>query len=93
MTTRSLNACPACPLARAVFIGRQLELAELCGARTARVARRGVQALWGRCFEEPGAPPYWPWLQALRTLLDTRDDERLRALLGERAAHIIRPAA
>lgn len=60
----------------------------LCQELAEAATRRGVQVLWGRCFEEPGAPPYWPWLQALRTLLDTGDDERLRALLGEGAAHI-----
>ena len=27
---------------------------------------QGVLAIWGRCPEEPGAPPYWPWLQLLR---------------------------
>ena len=21
---------------------------------------RGAQVLWGRCYERPGAPPYWP---------------------------------
>ncbi|MFQ6030472.1 MAG: AAA family ATPase, partial [Dehalococcoidia bacterium] len=25
----------------------------------------GAQALWGRCHEEEGAPPYWPWVQAI----------------------------
>lgn len=29
-------------------------------------ARAGAQALWGRCFEGGGAPPYWPWIQVLR---------------------------
>ena len=23
---------------------------------------RGTQVLWGRCYEEDGAPPYWPWV-------------------------------
>ncbi len=23
--------------------------------------RRGALVLWGRCYEEEGAPPYWPW--------------------------------
>ncbi len=26
----------------------------------------GVQVLWGRCYEEEGAPPYWPWVQPMR---------------------------
>ena len=24
----------------------------------------GTQVLWGRCYEEEGVPPYWPWLQS-----------------------------
>jgi len=27
----------------------------------------GALVLWGRCVDEEGAPPYWPWLQCLRT--------------------------
>ena len=23
--------------------------------------QRGALVLWGRCYEEVGAPPYWPW--------------------------------
>ena len=22
--------------------------------------QRGAQVLWGRCYEDDGAPPYWP---------------------------------
>ena len=29
--------------------------------------QRGAQALWGRCYEEEGAPPYWPWVQIVRS--------------------------
>ena len=28
---------------------------------TALAEARGAQVLWGRCYEEQGAPPYWPW--------------------------------
>src|SRR5262249_2040536 len=36
----------------------------------ARLAReRGFRALWGRCYEDGGAPAYWPWIQALRAWL------------------------
>ncbi len=31
-------------------------------------ARRGVRVATGRCWEHGGAPPYWPWLQVIRTL-------------------------
>ena len=26
---------------------------------------QGARALWGRCYEDPGAPPYWPWARLL----------------------------
>ncbi|MCW5637929.1 MAG: AAA family ATPase [Rubrivivax sp.] len=48
----------------------------------------GVRVLWGRCCEEPGAPPYWPWLQILRAWLEAHDDDALRAALGTGAAPI-----
>lgn len=55
--------------------------------RTAEVVARyaesrDVHVLWGRCNEEPGAPPYWPWLQVIRACAEARDDARLRTLLG-----------
>jgi DNA-binding SARP family transcriptional activator len=28
--------------------------------------RRGARVLWGRSWEAGDAPPYWPWVQALR---------------------------
>jgi predicted ATPase len=28
---------------------------------------QGAQVLWGRCYEEDGAPSYWPWVQAIRS--------------------------
>lgn len=27
---------------------------------------RGMAVRWGRCLEEPGAPPHWPWRQLIR---------------------------
>src|SRR5262249_14917434 len=36
----------------------------------AREASGGFGAvLWGRCWEGEGAPPYWPWVKAIRTCL------------------------
>jgi hypothetical protein len=28
----------------------------------------GTPVAWGRCFEDEGAPPFWPWRQVLRSL-------------------------
>jgi DNA-binding CsgD family transcriptional regulator len=43
---------------------------------------RDVRVLWGRCYEEPGAPPFWPWLQLIRSCAESSDGGRLRTLLG-----------
>ncbi len=48
----------------------------------------GACTLWGRCNEEPGAPPYRPWLQIVRAWLDGHDDDALRATLAAAAAPI-----
>ncbi|NNF39750.1 MAG: AAA family ATPase [Woeseiaceae bacterium] len=42
---------------------------------------RGLLALWGRCFEQPGAPPYWPWVQLLRECANAHSDDQLRTVL------------
>lgn len=39
-----------------------LEIARRAGAR-------GLAVHVGRCLEEDGAPPYWPWIQVVRSLL------------------------
>jgi DNA-binding SARP family transcriptional activator len=49
-------------------------LAEELGRRAV-----GVTVAWGRCGEEPGAPPFWPWTQVVRALLADvpADDQRV----------------
>ena len=49
---------------------------------------RGAQVLWGRCYEEQGVPPYWPWVQAIRSYVRDRDPEQLRSEMGAGAADI-----
>ncbi|MGE0550530.1 MAG: AAA family ATPase [Kofleriaceae bacterium] len=34
----------------------------------ARAADRGFAVAWGRAWEVSSAPPYWPWIEALRAL-------------------------
>lgn len=36
-------------------------------AETARA--RGRRVVWGRCWDGTGAPPFWPWTQAVRELV------------------------
>jgi DNA-binding SARP family transcriptional activator len=33
-----------------------------------RAKDAGARVLWGRCSKRAGAPPYWPWTQALQSL-------------------------
>jgi DNA-binding SARP family transcriptional activator len=63
-------------------IGKTALLDEL--ARRAR--ERGVPVAWGRCLEQAGAPPFWPWLAVLRAVADDLDDDALRAALAGNAA-------
>jgi DNA-binding CsgD family transcriptional regulator len=56
--------------------------------RTAReladyAGRQGARVLWGRCYEEAGAPPYWPWVQIIRAALAGGDGEALLRELGD----------
>ncbi|WP_426398130.1 ATP-binding protein [Ralstonia sp. R-29] len=47
-----------------------------------RAERRGMRALWGRCNEEPGAPPYWPWQQLVRSWIASHDEASIRQALA-----------
>jgi len=54
---------------------------------------RGAQVLWGRCYDSAGVPPYWPWVQAIRSYVREAEAERLRSELGSGAADIAEIAA
>ncbi|WP_431285459.1 helix-turn-helix transcriptional regulator [Humitalea sp. 24SJ18S-53] len=53
-----------------------------------RAEAAGARVLWGRCHQEPGAPPYWCWTQVLRDLAEALDDLALQADLGNGAPEI-----
>ena len=42
----------------------------------------GALVLWGRCHEEAGAPPYWPWVQIFREALSGADQRMVLADIG-----------
>jgi len=73
-------------LAGEAGIGKTRTAAEFA----ADVCSRGVLVHAARCGEEKGAPPYWPWVQLLRGLVDGRDADALRSELGAGAARISR---
>lgn len=55
----------------------------------AAVARsRGCEVLWGRAWEDAGAPPYWPWIQVLRAHLRSIAPDELDRQLGSGAADV-----
>jgi tetratricopeptide (TPR) repeat protein len=44
---------------------------------------RHAQVLWGRCWEGAGAPAYWPWIQAIKSMARSHSlDAVLSALAG-----------
>ena len=43
---------------------------------------RGVQAVWGRCWEGGGAAAYWPWRQIVRSCLKAGNGAKLIAEMG-----------
>ena len=49
---------------------------------------RGCHVLWGRCYEEAGAPPYWTWVQPIRSYVESADSDRLRQEMREGALEI-----
>ena len=54
----------------------------------ARARENGYQVLWGRGWEDAGAPPYWPWVQALRTYLRTTTPDVIKRHLGAGASDV-----
>jgi hypothetical protein len=51
---------------------------------------RGVLVLAGRCRENGGRPPLWPWIEALSRLADALDDDELREHVGDGGAYLVR---
>ncbi len=51
---------------------------------------RGANVHWGRCHEGEGAPPYWPWVQAIRSYVREADPVALAWEMGAGAPEIAR---
>jgi len=45
-----------------------------------RATAQGASVLVGRCREEEGAPAFWPWIQILRTHIESGSQETLSSL-------------
>jgi len=48
----------------------------------------GAHVLWGWCYEEQGAPAYWPWTQPIRSYIQQQAPEQLYSQMGPGAADI-----
>jgi DNA-binding CsgD family transcriptional regulator/tetratricopeptide (TPR) repeat protein len=60
-----------------------------CAEEFARAAEdQGALVVWGRCYEEPGAPPYWPWVQILREFMDASSPSEVRYAMGQGVSDI-----
>ncbi len=76
--------------------GRVLLLAGEAGIGKTRTAQAlaeiarasGALVLEGWCWDESGAPPYWPWAQLVRGFARGVDDATLRPALGSGAAEL-----
>lgn len=47
-------------------IGKSRLLGEFAG----KAAHHGAAVLFAKCLEQDGSPPYWPWIQVLRSVQD-----------------------
>ncbi len=53
-------------------------------------ASRGARVLWGRCWESGGSPPFWPWIEIIRSCLSAVDPRVLQAGQDSDAAIVFR---
>ena len=51
-------------------------------------AQQGATLFWGRCYDQRGAPPYWPWVQVLRHCAQRTESDVLLSHMGIGAADI-----
>ena len=65
-------------------IGKTRTAQELAG----RAEAQGASVLWGWCYEEAGAPPFWPWVQPIRSYMQRTDPDMLRREMSRGAAII-----
>src|SRR5215475_8411658 len=58
---------------------------ELARAFARAAGNDGALVLWGSAWEDGGAPPYWPWVQVLRSYGRQAGTEALAAAAGPQA--------
>jgi tetratricopeptide (TPR) repeat protein len=75
---------------RVVLIGGEpgIGKSRLADELATRARELGHQVLWGRGWEDAGAPAYWPWVQALRSYLRSTDPDEVRRQMASGAGDI-----
>jgi DNA-binding winged helix-turn-helix (wHTH) protein/tetratricopeptide (TPR) repeat protein len=61
----------------------------LCEHIAARAASVGIPALWGRSWEQGGAPAFWPWIQVFRRLLSDPELDAASEVSPREVEHLI----
>lgn len=51
-------------------------------ALASQLGARGFELAWGKAWEDGGAPPFWPFIQVLRTLAERHGLEQLKRASG-----------
>src|SRR4051794_9085439 len=75
---------------RAVLIGGEpgIGKSRLADELTSRAEELSCRVLWGRSWEDAGTPAYWPWVQALRTLVRSTPRDELARYFASGAADV-----
>lgn len=66
-------------------IGKTALVEQFC----VQASARGARVLWGRCWEEGGAPAFWPFIQVLRAMLAGCGADTLRSWLDGESADLL----
>lgn len=53
-----------------------------------RARSQGANVMWGWCYEGEGAPPYWPWIQSIRSYVREATPDQLESEMGNGASDI-----
>jgi tetratricopeptide (TPR) repeat protein len=86
---RSLDAAES-GQGRLVLLGGEPGIGKtrLADELTIRAADRGDLVLWGRAWEDAGAPAYWPWVQAVRAYVRSAPIDDVRRDVGTGAVDV-----
>lgn len=61
----------------------------LAEAIAAEAGRAGATVAWGRCWEDDGAPPLWPWIQIVRRVARALRESGATIPLGPGADYVV----